>query len=179
MRFRISGSTVPSYYICNMNWTKRLFLFLLPTAIIFSACSTADLYEKSVTIPAHAWKSSYRPEFPFTIKDTSASYELFLVLRHSDRYHFNNIYIDLSVKTPGADSAKIIRCDLRLANDINGWLGSGMDDIFEHRISLNRQLVENSISLRQPGDYLFSVAQVMREDPLEQVYNVGLRIEKK
>ena len=32
---------------------------------------------------------------------------------------------------------------------------------------------------KMKGDYTFTIAQAMREDPLEYVMNVGLRIEKK
>jgi len=35
------------------------------------------------------------------------------------------------------------------------------------------------VSLRRKGRYTLSIKQIMREDPLEQVMNVGLRIEKR
>lgn len=162
-----------------MKWINRfLLLFLLCTFTLIS-CNTIDLYEKSVSIPGHSWKSSYQPAFTFTIKDTISPYQLFLILRHNDKYNFNNIYINLSVKAPGQDSAKTLRCDLRLATDAEGWLASGMDDIYEHRIDLNPYLIENDISLRKKGDFTFNIEQIMREDPLNNVLNVGLRIEKK
>ena len=167
------------HYLCHMNRIKQAILFLVPCLFYLAACSSADLYEKSVSIPGHAWKSGYKPGFKFIIKDTSAPYELFLILRHNDKYSFNNIYINLSVKTPGSDSATVMRCDLRLANDNNGWLASGMDDIFEHRIKLTPWLVDNNISLRRQGEYEFGVQQIMREDPLANVLDVGLRVEKK
>ena len=69
------------------------------------------------------------------------------------------------------------RYDLQLANNENGWLASGMDDIYEHRISLTPG--NENFYFRRKGDYTFTVEQIMREDPLEHVLNVGLRIEKK
>jgi hypothetical protein len=48
-----------------------------------------------------------------------------------------------------------------------------MDDIYEHRIPLGEPQ-----SLKA-GTYTFSLEQIMREDPLEHVLNVGLRLEKK
>lgn len=54
-----------------------------------------------------------------------------------------------------------------------------MDDIYEHRISLQKELLENAVSLRKQGKYIVVIKQIMREDPLEQVMNVGLRIEKR
>lgn len=143
------------------------------------SCTTADLYEKTASIPGHSWKSSYKPSFTFTIKDTSSSYQLFLVLRHTDKYNFNNIWLNLSVKSPGADTTRTFHIDKKLGSDEKGWLGSGMDDIYEHRIELLDELVNNDISFRKPGNYTFTLEQIMREDPLAHVLNVGLRIEKK
>jgi gliding motility-associated lipoprotein GldH len=150
-----------------------IFLVLL----VVSSCTTIDLYEKSVSIPGHAWKYSYKPSFTFTIKDTAPPYQLFLVLRHTDRYSFNNIYLNLYAKQPGSDSSQVVRYDLKLGSNEEGWLASGMDDIYEHRIALTPAGQE--FYFRKPGDYTFVLEQIMREDPLNHVLNVGLRVEKK
>lgn len=160
-----------------MNWMKRLFLFLVPCALCLASCASIDLYEKSVSIPGHSWKNSYKPSFTFTIKDTSSAYQLFIILRHNDKYSFNNIYINLITKQPGQDTAQTVRYDLRLATDNEGWLASGMDDIYEHRISLTPP--DQQFRFRNPGDYTFTFEQIMRENPLNNVLNVGLRLEKK
>lgn len=141
------------------------------------SCTSIDLYEKSVSIPGHSWQNSYHPSFTFTIKDTSSPYQLFLIFRHNDKYSFNNIYINLATKQPGHDSTQTVRYDLRLATDNEGWLASGMDDIYEHRIPLTT--VGGQFYFKKPGIYTFSIEQIMREDPLKNVLNAGLRIEKK
>lgn len=159
-----------------MRLTRYLFLALLLLPV---ACTTIDLHEKTVAFPGHAWKKENRPSFTFRLSDTSTVYELQLVLRHTDRYHYNNIWLNLGVKTPGTDSLRHFRVQRVLATDEQGWLGTGMDDIYEHRISLNDVLFQNDISLRRPGDYTFTLEQIMREDPLQQVMNAGIRLEKK
>lgn len=154
--------------------TICLYIFVAYCSqLVAVSCTTIDLYEKSVSIPGHSWKNSFKPSFDFTIKDTSSSYQLFLILRHNDKYNFNNIYINLSAKLPGSDSVKKIRRDLTLATNEKGWLGSGMDDIYEHRIPLGDP------ERLKAGNYTFTIEQIMREDPLANVFNVGLRIEKK
>ena len=152
---------------------KRVFFLLVPCTLFLVSCNTIDLYEKSVTIPGHQWKSSFKPSFDFTIKDTSSTYKLFFILRHNEKYSFNNIYINVYVKGPGQDTAMKIQQDLVLATNEKGWLGTGMDDIYEHRIPL---APEQSL---KAGNYTFTIEQIMREDPLENVLNAGLRIEKK
>jgi hypothetical protein len=49
-----------------------------------------------------------------------------------------------------------------------------MDDIFEHRILITR----SPQRLTKPGIYKFRLENIMREDPLQYVMNVGVRVEK-
>jgi gliding motility-associated lipoprotein GldH len=140
------------------------------------SCSTIDLYEKSVAIPGHSWKSSFKPSFTFTIKDTTVPYKLYFIIRHNDQYNFNNIYINLITRQPASDSTQTIRLSLELAKNETGWDATGMDDIYEHRIALTPP--GENLYFRKKGDYTFTVEQIMREDPLKNVLNAGLRIEK-
>lgn len=156
---------------------RTSFFLLITSSFLFSSCTSIDLYEKSVTIPGHSWKNNYRPSFTFTIKDTTAAYQLYFIIRHTDKYNYNNIYINLYAKQPGTDTTQKVRYDLRLGSNEDGWLGSGMDDIYEHRILLTPAGQE--FYFKKPGDYTFTIEQIMREDPLENVLNAGLRIEKK
>ncbi len=139
--------------------------------LLLSSCTTVDLYEKSVSIPRHAWESSFKPDFNFTIKDSGSTYKIFLVLRHNEKYSFNNIYVNLYIKGPEQDTAQKIQRDVELATNDKGWLGEGMDDIYEHRALLFEQYLK-------PGDYHFSLEQIMREDPLLNILNAGIRVEK-
>jgi gliding motility-associated lipoprotein GldH len=148
---------------------------LLPIVILgLYSCTTIDIYEKTVPVPGHAWESSFRPHFNFTIKDTVSLYEPFLILRHNEKYNYNNIYINLYVKGPGQDTAIRIQRNLILAGN-EGWKdATAMDDIYEHRI----KLLDNPQTLKA-GNYEFTVEQIMRENPLRDVFDVGIRIEKK
>ncbi|MCX6315852.1 MAG: gliding motility lipoprotein GldH [Bacteroidetes bacterium] len=161
-----------------MKTRYRIALTLVLIGGLLAGCSTADLYEKTVAIPGHSWESRFKPSFTFNIKDTTAGYQLFLILRHTDKYSFNNIWLNLTIQAPGTTAPKSFKFPITLANDDRGWLATGMDDIYEHQESLNNILVNNDISFRTPGTYTFTLEQVMREDPLNHVLNAGLRIEK-
>ena|SRR5436853_1069791 len=149
----------------------RVFLVLLPFVLFFASCTQLDLYEKDVTIPKFKWKSSYQPEFDFTITDTTSLYQLFFVIRHNEKYAYNNIWFNLYYQPP-ADTMHKALTEVRLATN-EGWLGAAMDDIYEHREKL-----ADTLRLKA-GNYHFKLEQMMREDPLQNVMNVGLRLEKK
>lgn len=146
---------------------------LLALSLLFSSCGTIDVFEKSVSIPNHEWNSSYKPEIDFEITDTASLYNIFVVVRHTDAYMYNNIWMNVYTQVP-LDTTNKQRLDLRLATDNKGWLGSGMDDIYEHRILITH----TPQRLTKPGVYKFRLENIMREDPLKYVMNVGIRVEK-
>jgi gliding motility-associated lipoprotein GldH len=141
--------------------------------LLFSCSLTTDVFEKNIAIPGQHWSSEFKPEIIFAITDTTALYNVYLVLRHTDAYNFNNIWINATVQQPGDASTKSQRYDLTLATNGKGWLGSAMDDIYEHRV-----LIQPQTKFKKPGEYHFTLEQDMREDPLLHVLNVGIRVEK-
>ena len=155
-----------------MNVFKSFLLVALCTWCLAS-CTTVDLYEKTVAIPNHELKSSYKPEFEFTIKDTTILYQAYLVLRHTEKYNYNNIWLNYYFQSPG-DTLRKGSSEFQLATNEKGWLGTGMDDIYEHRI----KLTANPEKVKRTGTYKFILENIMREDPLKEVLNVGIRIEK-
>ena len=148
-------------------------LYLVPCTLVLSSCQTIDLYDKVVSVPDQEWKSSFKPQFDFTIKDIQSRYDIFVVLRHNEKYEFNNIWIALTYQLK-EQPAVTGQYELPLANN-EGWIGTAMDDLYEHRIRITPS---PGITLKA-GDYHFTIAQIMRKDPLENVMNVGHRIEKK
>ena len=153
----------------------KFFLSFLILCVL-AGCQTVDLYERVVTIPGHAWEGKYRPQFRFEIRDTASPYQLFVILRHNNRYNYNNIWINLHTVGPGIPPARV-HYELPLATNERGWLGSGMDDLYEHRIALTP--AGENFYFRKAGVYTFTLEQIMRENPLQHVMNVGLRLEKK
>ena len=164
---------------------KFLCLQLVACSLQLLSCTQIDLYEKVVPVPAHQWRSPFKPQFTFQIKDTTVPYQLYLLLRHNNKYRYNNIWVNLWAKGPD-DTLQKLALELPLASK-EGWLGTGMDDIFEHRIRVGEEAGRFSFfqpggdgfHFTKPGEYTFMVEQIMREDPLPDVMNVGLRLEKK
>ena len=151
---------------------KKNSLSLIVIFFLITACTKVDVFEKNVTIPNHEWSSAFKPEIVFEITDTLSAYNIFAVVRHSDAYRYKNIWLNVYTQAPG-DTINKQQLDLQLATDDKGWLGSGMDDIYEHRILITGK----PVTLRV-GTYRFRLENIMREDPLEHIFNVGIRVEK-
>ncbi len=155
-----------------MNSIKLSINFFFITLALYS-CTRTGVFEKNVPIPAHEWQSAYEPKIEFDLNDTTAVYNVYIVLRHNNEYAYNNLWVKAKVKEPGSQEWKSQQYELPLANNNKGWLGTGMDDIFEHRI-----LIQPQTRFTKAGKYEYMVQQIMRDDPLLHVFNVGLRIEK-
>lgn len=139
---------------------------------LLAGCTRIDIFEKNVAIKDHAWSGTVKPAISFTITDTTSLYNIYLVIRHTDAYNYNNIW--LNITRSGPDTSYRQQVNIKLATNDKGWLGTGMDDIFEHRVMLTGEPVR----FKKPGTYTFTLQQVMREDPLLNVLNVGIRVER-
>lgn len=150
---------------------KILYVALI--SCFLASCSETGLFEKVVVIPKYQWETAFQPSFSFEITDTASKYQVYLIVRHADAYEYNNLWVRLHSKLPADSNWRSERFDIPLASQ-DKWLGSGMDDIFDHRVLLYREPVKFS----KPGSYHIRIEQHMRINPLEHVFNIGLRIEK-
>lgn len=159
------------------NFTAKYKVYLLGviavTSFWLSACTQLDVFEKNKTITNKNWSATVQPSFDFVIKDIKAQYNLFIVLRHTDAYRYNNIWLNVGTQSPG-DSTRFQKFDLQLGNDATGWEGTGMDDIWEVR----KLITNGPVTFNKAGNYHFSVAHIMRENPLPNILSIGLRVEK-
>ncbi|MEO5997654.1 MAG: gliding motility lipoprotein GldH [Chitinophagaceae bacterium] len=151
---------------------KKVFIGVV-FCFLLLACAKINVFEKNIAIKDHTWQRNNKPVIAFNIDDTASLYNLYIVLRHSDAYDFNNIWIKCSVVSPGDSASKSRDYNLPLAKNNQGWSGTGMDDIYEHRV-----LIQPRTKFNKPGEYRFILEQIMREDPLEHVLNVGMRVER-
>ena len=145
--------------------------FILLLAI--TGCSKSGLYEQMVSFKDQEWSSSQKLNFSFEIQDSARSYyNIYLVLRHADAYHFSNIWINFSLSS---DAGPVLGNDAQevTLSTPTGWLGTAMGDIVEQRIALTN----NPVYLKK-GKYQATLGQIMREDPLGNILNAGIRVEK-
>jgi gliding motility-associated lipoprotein GldH len=149
-------------------WMKFIIICILVSCL--TACNQIELFEKNTPIPNLKWQNNFNATGVFNITDTNSLYDVFVVLRHTDAYAYNNIWLNVGLQSPG-DSMKTQKINLTLGADAQGWEGVGMNDIWEVRKPIAR------LPLKK-GDYKFSIAQIMRDNPLQHIMSVGLRLEK-
>ena len=152
----------------------NFFWVALTGLMLVNSCTQIEVFEKDTTIPKYEWQQNFYAKGDFLITDTASPYNIYLVLRHTDAYQYNNIWLNVGLQPPG-DTMHVQKVDLSLGDDARGWYGSGMNDIWEVRSLLNN----GARRFKQPGKYSFTISQIMRDNPLLNVMSAGLRIEKR
>jgi gliding motility-associated lipoprotein GldH len=155
---------------------NTILIFLLACSLL-AGCMPSPYFQKEEAIPQNAWSYKYAPTFKFDITEPAVGYVLYFVIRHTQAYPYSNIWIWVDVKQPGDSTFTRKRFNRVLAEPSGKWLGRGMGEIYEQYIPLTTD-EEGKTMFKKKGSYEIRFEQDMRTDPLPEVMNIGLRIEK-
>lgn len=142
-------------------------LFLL----IFSACNQQVLMDENLAVDDEGWDYRNRAGFEVLVEDTVSLHAFYLNVRQKESYRYNNLYIFLHTTFPnGTLTHDTIECVL--AQPDGKWLGKSSGSYISNQILLNE-------SLRFPlaGQYRFEIEQAMRDEKLQGIADIGIRIE--
>lgn len=150
---------------------KILSLFSLVLFISCKPFDTGKVYEDIIAIPSSGWPSSQTYKFDMPVTDTAKAYDLLIHVRNSGRYSYSNIWLFIESVSPKGNSQKDT-FEIRLADDLGRWLGKGVGEI-------NNMLVPYKENILFPvkGIYQIRITQGMREETLENILNLGVRLQ--
>jgi gliding motility-associated lipoprotein GldH len=157
----------------------KLYMFrkyLIPGlcfSLSLASCTRLEVFEKNTVIPQYKWDSNFACSGILNIADTSSYYNMYIVLRHTDAYAYNNIWLNVIMATK-KDTVVNQKLDISLATDATGWEGVGMNDIWEQR----KRISARPFRFKEKTDYQFTLTHLMRDNPLSGVMSAGIRIEK-
>jgi len=158
-----------TYYLIQ---EMRLSILALICVVAMAGCMPSPYYQKDYSVPQNEWTYNFKPVFKFDISDTTVSYNLMFIVRHTNAYPFSNIWLNVYHKQPGDSSFTRTRVEVPLAEPSGKWLGRGMGEISEQRMLLDQ------LHLNRPGKYEMRLEQDMRINELPEILQVGLRLEK-
>jgi len=147
-------------------------LFFAIVVLLFSSCGNSVLVDDFNTYDSISWPVSERYEIEFEQIDTITNYNFFISLRNTDAYPYRNIYIFLTTEFPdGRFKKDTINCPL--ANYRGKWLGKGFGGVYDNRI-----IYMQNTRFKQSGTYKITLEQAMRNNVLEGIKSVGIRVEE-
>jgi gliding motility-associated lipoprotein GldH len=157
---------------------KRAFKIFYPTAyalciILLGSCTDQNaVIDNNVAIADHNWSYVNKVKFDCKIDDDQALYNLYFNLRVTDNYKYSNLFVLISQTLPDK-KVKITRYELKLATHDGQWLGNGSGNLYSYQVPF-----KTGYKFPGKGSYHFEIEQNMRDNPLHEVSDVGLRVEK-
>ncbi|MEO6979069.1 MAG: gliding motility lipoprotein GldH [Mucilaginibacter sp.] len=149
------------------------FLLLSACLLLFTGCSDRNaIIDQNAEVADHNWTYLNRFKFTFKIDDEKAAYNLYINLRVTGGYKYSNLFVLVSQSGPGIKDASK-RFEMKLANKDGEWLGKGSGNLYSYQEPF---LINHKFAAK--GTYTFTIEQNMRDNPLREVSDVGLRVEK-
>jgi gliding motility-associated lipoprotein GldH len=167
-------------YFYGQRMMKRLIthysLLIIASCLLFASCDPSPQYQEHFNIPGSTWNADFKPQFHFSIDDTAAAYQLFLLIRHTEAYPFSNIWVNMASQAPGDTTWGKVRVEVPLAAPSGQWLGRGAGELWEQRVPITSP--SKPAFFLKKGMYTVTLAHDMRRNPLPEVLTIGLRLEK-
>ena len=157
-----------------MTRNKWFFSIFIAVNLLLYSCKGEDMYYQEFRkIENSSWRATEPKSFDFEIIDTTKVYEFFFNLRNNTEYGYRNIFVFWSLLSPDGRT-KTDTAQLILAKPNGQWLGkSASGTVFENSMYFLKT------KLPTKGVYSFVFVQGMREESLEGIKDVGLKIKKK
>lgn len=140
--------------------------------ILFSSCDADRIYENNIKIDKEGWPIHKTYRFSAEISDTILANNIYINVRNSGNYDWSNLYLFIKTTAPNGATIKDT-VSLRLADDKGKWLGNGFGSIFDNQIPYKM-----NVGFPNKGIYVFELQHGMRTKNLENILDIGIRIEK-
>lgn len=150
---------------------NSLFRILLLSSVLFIGCNEKAVVDANKEISSRNWSYIKKVSIPVKIEDVNTSYNLYMNLRHTADYKYSNIFVLIHQVNPGGKRTTE-RKEFQLAYPDGEWLGSGAGNLYTYQL-----LFREKYKFPFPGTYVFEFEQNMRDNPLREIRDVGMRVE--
>lgn len=152
-----------------MNNRNFLLLFSAVVTLLFSGCDTKDVVDSNQVMPSRNWSYADKVKVTVDVTDSSKPYNIYFKLRHTADYRYANIFVLLNVK--GGQRKRSRRYEFKLAQADGQWNGSGSGNLYTYSFPLLTQF-----KFPAPGKYELELEQNMRDNPLKEISDAGIKV---
>jgi len=136
----------------------------------FSACNNHAIYDKSITIKNREWFYDQKPQFEVQVNDSTLKYNIYINLRHTNEYDYSNLYLLIHEKGSKLQDTTY-RKEIKLAELDGKWIGKSAASLYEVEY-----LAKENYTFPDTGKYTFTLEQNMRENPLKNIVDIGIKV---
>ncbi len=151
-------------------------LFL--TVVMLVSCESNTVFSESQAMDGH-WGADEVVQFKLPQLDSLKKYNLFLNIRNTNEYRYNNLFLIVNMTFPHGKTVTDT-LEYRMANPDGSWMGQGIGNIKE-----NKLWYKENVQFFEDGIYTVDIAQAMRNNgdvegvtKLEGITDVGFSIEE-
>jgi len=154
---------------------KFLSPFLI--LVLFTSRDSNTIVSESRSLSG-VWNKNESIDFTLPQLDTLKSYNLFVNLRTTNDYRFNNIFLIISMEFPHGKTITDT-LEYKMANPDGTWLGVGIGNIKE-----NKLWYKENVSFLEKGNYKIRINHAVRNNRtvegvtnLEGITDIGYSVE--
>ncbi len=154
--------------------------FVIILAIFLSSCDSNQVFDEYKSVP-NEWKKDALIKFKVTPPDSLKHYNLFVNIRNTNTYKFNNLFLIVEMVYPHGKTIKDT-LEYQMARPDGELLGEGFTDIKENKLWYKGY--DKPFVFEEKGEYNINIQHAMRNngdingvDKLEGITDVGFRIE--
>lgn len=156
---------------------RNLFAVLV-MVVVFSSCDTNTVWSDTQSI-AGSWDKQEAVSFTIPSLDTLKTYNVFINLRNTNDYPFNNVFLIAAIEFPhGKTTTDTL--EYKMAYPNGEWMGEGIGSVKENKLWLRE-----NIRFSENGTYTIILTQAVRNNgetegvnQLPGITDVGISIEE-
>jgi len=158
------------------NFMKNRKLISFIASVLFGfmtvSCDSNFVYEDNTPLGLEQWSMDSSYNFNFPINDTVSLHNMYINIRNSGSYKYQNLLLYIDFKLP--NNQTIIDTVNCILSDSKGkWLGSGWGSLWSSQIPYKMH-----VRFPSQGAYSIQITHAMRDEKLKAISDIGIRIEK-
>ena len=154
--------------------------FVIISCFFVTSCDSNAVFDKYESTP-NEWHKDSIVQFNFKAPDTLKNYNLFVNLRNTNDYKFNNLYLLVELNYPNGKAVKDT-LEYKMAAPNGELLGTGFSDIKENKLWYRG--FDEPFKFKEEGDYIVNIQHAMRNngdvngiENLDGITEIGFRVE--
>lgn len=157
-------------------------LLLLSFFLIILSCDNTHVFDSYKSVP-NKWHKDSVASFSFTAPDTTNYYNLYVNIRNTNNYKYNNLYLIVALEASEGNTT-VDTLQYKMAAPDGTLLGSGFSDVKENKLWYKG--FKTPFRFKNLGNYNVEIQHAMRNnaevngiEELEGVTDIGFRVEQK
>ena len=146
--------------------------------LLITSCDSNTIISMNKSMP-ESWNKDEIIEFDLPKLDSIKTYNLFVNLRNTNDYKYNNIFLIVAMNFPHGKTVTDT-LEYKMAHPDGAWLGNGIGSVKE-----NKLWYKEHVSFKEDGDYTVSINHAVRNNGnvegvtnLDGITDVGFSIEE-